>query len=459
MNINSAIDKLGGSTSNHNDPIQRICVIGLGRIGLPLALLLADKGYEVVGLDVSKLLLEDINEIKLNEKIFEEEIRLLKKYLNVSFSVTNDLNVALSKSEAVFIAIGTGIMEDGTPDLSPLTKLISNLCEKPENIANKLIILKSTIPIGTTRELASKIEEYTNLKVGRDFFMAFCPERVLGDKAIYEMTVVPKIIGALDEISKTKAISIYKKLGGKIIVVNTTEEAELIKLIDNSYRQTMFAFANDISLITSKLGINCYELIKNANDDYPRNKIPQPSGGVSGYCLTKDPLYLETFFKDISAERGHSSVWYAARKSNDYMPRYMVNLLKEKMEKTGKQLKDSNVLVCGITYKENTDDTRFSHGFEIVNYLRKEGANVLVWDPLIRRPIKDYHFVDKPDEILSSLDALIFTVKHKEFLELCQDNRIVEMLSKMRTPILIDGWGIFQSLNSNPNVIYSGIGV
>jgi len=322
-----------------------------------------------------------------------------------------------------------------------------------------LLILKSTVPVGTTRIVASKIEEYTGLKTGKNFFLAFCPERVLGDKAFKEMTVIPKIIGAFDEQSKLKAISIYEKLGGKIIAVKTPEEAELIKLIDNSYRQTLFAFANDISLIASKLGINCYELIKNANDDYPRNNIPLPSCGVSGYCLKKDPLYLETFFSDIAAKRGYSSVWYAARKSNDYMPKFMVEILKEKLEKAGKKLKDSNVLVCGATYKENTDDMRFSHGLEIADYLLKEGSNVFIWDPVVNSQIKDYQCVDDPSKILPKLDAMIFTVKHKEFLEISKDGKINDMLSKMRTPILIDGWGVFQYLKDNPNYIYSGIGV
>ncbi|MEM2291973.1 MAG: nucleotide sugar dehydrogenase [Nitrososphaerota archaeon] len=439
--------------------MANICVIGLGRIGLPLALLLADAGHKVVGVDED---LGIINKIRRNniEGAKKEKI-LLEKLLNKQFFVTNNLNEALKIAEIVFIAVGTGIKPDGTPDLSNLFKVIEEICTSLDNVKAKTFVIKSTLPIGTTRKIASFMEERTGKRCGVDFFLAFCPERVLGDKAIIEMASLPKIIGGMDRASSEKVASIYGTIGGKIIIVDRPETAELIKLADNAFRQTLFAFANDLALVAERYGINAYELIQAANDSYPRNNIPLPSAGVSGYCLTKDPLYLEAAFNEIALKRGFHSVWFWARKANDYMPVHVVELLARKLYSIGRSLKDSNILVCGITYKENVDDTRFSHGIEIANKLREEGANVYVWDPHVQNQNFSFQLqkINDPQEILGNLDALVFTVKHDEFVKLNDNDEILNMLHRMRTPIIFDGWGIFQRLANRKDILYIGVGI
>lgn len=439
--------------------MDKICVIGLGRIGLPLALLLAKANYRVTGFDINKDLLLNISENKLNPKTFEEEKKYIDEFYGKSFFVQHKLQDAIQTTDAVFIAIGTGVSPDGTPDLSSLYNLIDDICRYPEKVRGKLFVFKSTLPVGTTRKIASIIDQKTNTKCGKDTFVAFCPERVLGNKAIQEMEFLPKIIGGMDKISSEKAAQIYSKIGGKIIVVENPEAAEMIKLIDNSYRQTLFAFSNDVSLLAQHLGLNAYELIKNANDSYTRNNIPFPSAGVSGYCLTKDPRYLEYVFKEISSLRGFSSVWYYARKTNDYMPLYLVNLIKDTYMSIGKSIKKRNILVCGITYKENIDDIRCSHGLEIVNQLKKLGAHVLIWDPIVQDKVNNAKIIKNPWEILNILDGLIFTVKHEEFVKLLEKDLIIQMAKKMRIPLIADGWGIFQKLIGNKDIIYIGVGI
>jgi len=303
------------------------------------------------------------------------------------------------------------------------------------------------------------MEEKTGMRCGEDFFVAFCPERVLGDKAISEMESLPKVIGGMDKLSSQKAADIYESIGGKLIVVDRPEAAELIKLMDNAYRQTLFALANDFALVAELYGINAYELIKVANDNYPRNNIPLPSAGVSGYCLTKDPLYLEAAFKEIASKRGFPSVWYWARKANDYVPIHVIDLLRRKLTSLGKNLEDANVLVCGISYKENTEDIRHSHGLEIAAKLREEGANVFLWDPHVHERNLAFQIVEDPKEVLETLDALIFTVKHNEFVQLNYDDVILHMAEKMRTPVIVDGWGIFQKLAGQKDVHYTGVGI
>lgn len=438
--------------------MTKICVIGLGRIGFPLALLLAKADHTVIGVDKNEYALKNIcNKELVNATDFEKS--LLDKCLDSNFFVSNDLHSAVCKSDVVFIAIGTGVGSDGSPDLSSVFDLMNQICVKPGDIENKLFIFKSTLPVGTTRKIAKFLEDKTGLKCGIDFFVAFCPERVLGDKAIMEMATLPKIIGGMDPVSSSKTSSVMETIGGKIIFVSKPESAELIKLMDNSFRQTLFAFANDFALISEKYGTNAHDLIKAANESYPRNNIPLPSAGVSGYCLTKDPLYLETSFKEITTDRGFPSVWLMARKSNDYMPIHVVNLLEKKFENIDKCVTGKNVLVCGIAYKENTDDIRHSHGLEIAEKLSQKGANVYLWDPQVQNCNLDFEQISDPNVLLENLDAMIFTIKHKEFVNLKTNNEIFQMLKKMKNPIIIDGWGIFSHLLHEKDVYYAGIGI
>lgn len=437
--------------------MANVCVVGLGRIGLPLALLLANAGHRVMAVDADPCTLHKISNNSLNRS---KNLKiLLDQLLDSRLFITGDLQSALSESEVVFAAIGTGVCSDGTPELSNLFGLVEKLCVDPNEVKGKTFVLKLTLPVGTTRKVAALMEEKTGLRCGSDFFLAFCPERVLGDKALSEMASLPKIIGGMNKASSEKVAHIYETIGGKLIFVDCPETAELIKLTDNAYRQTLFAFANDLALLAERYGISAYELIRAANDSYPRNNIPFPSAGVSGYCLTKDPLYLEAAFKEIASKRGFSSVWYAARKTNDYIPIHVVDLLREKLLSEAKNTKGANILVCGITYKENTDDIRFSHGLEIASQLRKEGENVLVWDPIVHERDLEFQMIDDPKEVVETLDALVFTVKHDEFVQLNDNDAIISMLHKMRTPIIVDGCGIFQRLAGRKDIHYVGIGI
>lgn len=439
--------------------MTNVCVIGLGRIGLPLALILAKANHRVVGLDSDSLTINKIRDKNPSKVNAKTEQMLLEQFLGKKFFISENLHSALSESDVVFIAIGTGIGSDSQPEISNLFSLVEEICRNSKNVEGKLFIFKSTVPVGTTRKLATTMEEKTGLRCGKGFFVVFCPERVLGDKAILEMESLPKVIGGMDKTSSAKAVKIYGTVGGKLIIVSTPESAELIKLMDNAYRQTLFAFANDFALLAERFGVNAYEIIQAANDSYPRNNIPLPSAGVGGYCLTKDPLYLESAFREIASRRGFSSVWYWARKANDYMPIHVVELLRHKLMNTGKDLRGSNILVCGITYKENTDDIRNSHGLAIASKLREEGARVYLWDPHVHERNPDLKLVKDPSEILEKMDALVFTIKHGEFVRLNCDDAILHMTQKMHTPIVIDGWGMFQKLAGRKDVYYAGIGI
>lgn len=439
--------------------MANICIIGLGRIGLPLALVSAKAGHKVVGVENNLERLSNIKNGTFHDPQRDLTRAFFQDFFGKTFFVTDDLNQALTQSEIVLITVGTSKNDDKTPNISNIYRLIDDLCKDVENITGKLFIFKTTLLMGTVRKIANIMEEKTSLECGTDFFVAFCPERVLGSKAISEMPLLPKVIGGFDIESSRRAAEFYKTIGGKIILVDSPEAAELVKLIDNAYRQTVFAFANDIALIAERYGLNAYEVIHAANDSYPRNDVPLPSAGVSGYCLTKDPLYLEASFGEIAKERGFHSVWYYARMTNDYMPLHTVNLLRGALTRLNSSLEGSNVLVCGISYKENNDDVRDSHGIEIAEKLTELGANVFLWDPNVPLAPLSYPQVTDPYDVIEKIDALVFTVKHDEFVKLNENEEILQMLKKMRKPILVDGWGIFKQLNNKQAIHYVGVGI
>jgi UDP-N-acetyl-D-mannosaminuronic acid dehydrogenase len=438
--------------------MTRVCVIGVGRIGLPLALLLAEAGYRVVGVDSNPEIVNGIRNSAIEDVDKSKEKLLFEKHLGKNLFLTKELEKGLLESEIVFISIGTSIGPDGVPDLSNAFNLVERICRSPSNIKGKLFILKSTLPVGTTRGIASVIQQKTGLSCGSDFYLAFCPERVLGDKALVEMASLPKIIGGMNNESSEKAARIYRTIGGKIRIVDSPEVAEMVKLLDNSYRQTMFAFSNDFALLSGKYGVNAFDVIEAANFDYPRNNIPVPSSGVSGYCLTKDPIYLEQSFQDITKKRGFPSVWFMARKTNDYMPIHLVNLVRQKLEASGRILQNSRIIVCGIAYKANTDDARNSHGLEIARMLSEEGAEVLLWDPRVKSSVSGFRTVEELEEIVPTVDAIVFTVNHDEFSRLNHSNNILDIAEKMRTPIIVDGCGLFLNLIGKKGILYTGIG-
>jgi len=427
---------------------MRVSIFALGRTGLPLSLICAESGIDVVGIDINEELVQQIKngEIPFYEPLMKE---LLDKHVNKKFKPSSKINQDVKNSEYIVIAIGTKFSR--YPEKASLTNLFS-VIEKIQKVGikNKTIILRVTIPIGTTDIIKEKLEE-DGLKEGKDFYLAFVPERIMEGKAIEEEKKLPKVIGCYNDKSFEKVKQFFEKVGGDIIRVSNPRTAESVKLIDNSWRNMRFAFANEIAFLSEMNGINVNEALKAANQGYERNHIPFP-GPVSGYCLGKDPYLLEKSFDKI-AVRGFNSVWFYARRTNDWLCKKIV-----------KEVKGNNILVVGLSFKNNIDDFRNSHSIDIIDLLNLEEFSVIVTDPYLDKGIYT-HLPSHLDKIVKKMkfedaikdaDTIIFATAHKEYKEL----DIKKFLKNIKEDVkILDLWNMYEGkLDGLRQIDYVGLG-
>jgi len=336
------------------------------------------------------------------------------------------------------------------PRLSTLFSIIGTLIGA--GLKSKTIILRVTPPIGTTDKVKRMIEEKAGLKEGKDFWLSFVPERIMEGKAIQEERKLPKIVGCYSDAGFSKVEQFLQKIGGEVIRVSSPRTAEFIKLIDNSWRNTRFAFANELAYLAEANNIDVIEAINKANHGYVRNQIASP-GPVSGYCLGKDPYLLEFAFERIARERGFNSIWYYGKRANDWL-----------CEKIIQEVEGKRVLIAGLAFKEDIDDFRNSHGIEIARILVGKGYSVSVCDPYLdknhytRLPKNVEQKVTKFDSLESAVelaDTVIFAARHREYLNL----DLEKLLKTKMEPIkVIDLWNIFGNKSYEEPIIYKGFG-
>jgi len=420
---------------------MKICIFGLGRIGLPIALVCADSGYHVTGIDVNNELVKKLRkgEIPFYEKGMES---LLKKHLNKNFipkTPEEDFQKNIKESEYIVLAVGTGFAKyPEEPKLNVLYSIIGKLISV--GIKNKTLILRVTLPIGTSDDIISLIEKKGGLKEGKDYSFGFVPERIMEGKAISEEKTLPKIVGCYNDKGFLKVGNFFKKIGGEIVKVKNPKTAEFIKLVDNSWRNTRFAFSNELAFLAEDKNIDPLEVISSANKGYKRNEIPTP-GPVSGYCLGKDPYLLELGFKNIAEKRGFGSVWFTGRRANDWLNEKIVD-----------EVKGKNILIAGLSFKENIDDYRYSHAIDITRILVKKGCSVSVTDPFLdnnyytRLPedlkgkVKGYKDIKKA--LKQKNDTVIFTTRHDEYKK-SEIKKIVNKHRENKDIKIMDLWNMF----------------
>lgn len=397
--------------------VKHICVVGIGRVGLPLALVLAKEGFKVTGIDISEERLDLLNKGKV-PFIEEGAEPLLKKFYNNGFVALHEsvLPEILPKMDAIILTLGTPMNDNFSPDVTQITNFLDKFSKYLQK--GQLIILRSTVTPTTTEYLARFLKETHGWEVGKDLFLAYCPERIAEGKAVEELYEIPQIIGTVDDQSGKVAAKIFGKLTKKILYTDS-RSAELAKLYCNMYRYIDFAIGNEFMLVADGHGRDIYEVLRLVNDGYKRGGLKGP-GLTAGPCLVKDGFFLldKSPYLDLVA---------AAWRLNENIPGFLLSKIKGRCG----VLDGKKVALLGLTFKKNIDDTRYSLSLKLQNYLVTEGAKVFTHDPFIES--------SSLNESLKGADILIIATNHDAFKSLKIEN-IRKIVSK--NCVICDIWNM-----------------
>ncbi|GAB4317863.1 MAG: nucleotide sugar dehydrogenase [Methanobacteriaceae archaeon] len=356
----------------------QIAVFGLGYIGLPTAALFAKNGFSVIGVDINQEIVEAINQGRspILEPGLDELINDVVSAGNLS--ATTDGLEAGKKAKVMVVIVPTPVDEHNKSDLRSVKsacKTISRTLKKDD-----LVIIESTIPPKTCETIVIPLLENSGLKVANDFGLVYTPERALPNNTLYEMTHNARVIGGINNKSIDRAASIYEKItNGKIIKVKDLITAEMVKLMENTYRDTNIALANELAIICENLGIDAIEAIGAANH-HPRVNIHTPGPGVGGHCLSIDPYFIV----EIAERKGSKAeLIKKARMINESMPAHVVKLVEESLKEGRKSIAESTIGILGVAYKGNVADTRETPAAPLINILKNMGATVKANDPYV----------------------------------------------------------------------------
>jgi len=421
---------------------KTVCVIGLGYVGLPLAVRCSEKGYRVLGLEMSKEKVDLINAGKspIEEKFLEDN---LPKY---KIEASTDEKV-VSEADIVLICVPTPVDAKFNPDLKPVigaTEITARNLKK-----GALVVLESTVNPGVSEEVVKPILEKAGAKVGEDVFIAHCPERINPGDPKWNVTNIPRVVGSCDEKGLQLAKEFYESIvDGEIRPMKSIREAEAVKIVENSFRDINIAFVNELAKSFDKLDIDVKDVILGASTK-PFAFMPHfPSCGVGGHCIPVDPYYMiEHARKKTGFQHKFLSL---AREINNSMPEYTVELLQDALNEIEIPLKGAKVTVLGISYKANVDDVRESPAIKIIDLLEEAGADLKIFDPhiLSRSTVKNL------DEALKDSQAVVLVTDHREFKEIDP-----EVFQKAKIKVIVDGKNCLdRDKIKELRMIYKGIG-
>lgn len=396
--------------------MSKICVVGLGYIGLPVASMLASRGHEVIGYDVNPRAVDSIN--KGQAHFFEPDLdMLLKAAVN-----TRKLHASNSPVEADYyvIAVPTPFGEGHKPDLSYVDAATQAIA--PHLRTGSTVVLESTSPVGTTERIAEQLSiarpdlrfpRYKDTVAENDVAIAHCPERILPGQMLRELVTNDRIIGGMTEKCSNAAVELYRTFVSSEMFVTDCRTAEFVKLIENSYRDVNIAFANELSLICNRLDIDVWAAIELANR-HPRVSILQPGAGVGGHCIAVDPWFI------VSTAPEESRIIRAAREINDNKPHWIAQQIIQHADR----FKNPVVGCFGATYKPDVEDLRESPSLDIIKLLAAHSdIRVLVCDPMIKVLPDDLNTVNSVslasiDDTCHQADIAAFLVGHRQFRQM-----------------------------------------
>ena len=426
---------------------DKVAVIGLGYVGIPLAALLASKGYDVVGIDVLDDRVRRINKGELPLKgdepglatLLSREVRRGRLKASSSFDECRGRKI-------VFVCVDTPIDADRKLDNSHLRMAVAAVARNMSR--GTLVVVESTVAPGTmVGTVKPEIEGGSGLKAGKDFGLAHCPERVMPGRLLKNITTYDRIIGGLDKRSRQRACAIYSKLTrGKLHTTDLTT-AEIVKTAENAYRDVQIAFANEVALMSEKLGADAFEVRRLVNT-CPFRDMHVPGAGVGGHCLPKDPWLLA-----VAGRAANPKLIPTARAVNDAMPFHVLDLADDALSVAGLRVEDAIVTVLGASFLQDSGDSRNSPSLPVIESL-KRAKELRVHDPYLEE-FAGLKVERDLKRALSGADSAIFMVSHKEYLRLTPS----AIRRMMRTPTVVDGRDLFDAKKmAKAGIIYRGVG-
>ncbi len=418
----------------------KICVVGLGYVGIPVAAKFAEAGFEVVGIDIDKEKVE-----KLNKGVFplKGEEPGMKELVEKTVK-TGKLKASLDYNECknadfIIISVQTPMMGDD-PDYSFLKKSLEETAGRIKR--GCLVSVESTLAPKTMEKIVKPIlEKGSGLRAGDDFYLIHCPERVRPGHLLYQLEYFNRVVGGVNRESAEKAMGFYEKIVRGDLDLTDMTSAEIVKTVENTYRDVQIAFANEIAVVCEKLGADVFEIRELVNK-CPWRDMHVPGAGVGGHCIPKDPRLLAYSVMDSYKPE----LVLLSRKINEGMPRHVVDLVKENVKTDGPKAS-----ILGLAFVKDTDDMRNSPSGEIIKGLEESGFEVCAHDPYVEsRGL---------DECLKGSDCLVLVTDHAKFRELNTGKGLEKIRKLMRTPVIVDGRNLFdKKLCEESGFVYKGIG-
>ena len=450
INMNNAEDVL----ESLNSKTLRVCVIGIGRIGLPTALSFAKSGLQTIGVDINEKLVENINSGKFPlkdepgyDEIFDSVLKTKK------FSATTKIEDAVPNSDLILLSLPTPMDENNVPDYSALRTVASKLSDILS--PNSLVIVESTVEPGFIEdEMVSLISKSGRLEIEKSFFIGVCPENANPGEILHDFTNLPRLVGGIN-LNITKIIkSIYNFVFSvELVEMPDCKTANVVKLTTNVFRDINIAFISELSLMFEKLGIDTNKVLEAAKKKY-NFQVHYPGAGVGGPCLPINSYQLLNTARRTGVKLG---IIESGRKINEKMPDHVIDLISDAFRESNIRLDGSDILIFGVSYKPNVKDIQLTPAEHIIEKLKNLGANVHIYDPYFTST--KIFGIDTlttiPDEnILKTMNAAVIVTGHDSFKSFKISN-----FSLMKNPILIDTRGIFEPRDAkNANLIFRGLG-
>ena len=430
----------------------RVCVVGIGRIGLPTALSFAKSGLQTIGVDINENLVSTINSgvfpLKDEpgyEEIFNDVIK------NKMFSATTKIEDAIPNSDLILLSLPTPMDKNNVPDYSALTDSASKLSNFLS--PNSLIIVESTVEPGFIEdEMVPIISKSDQLKIGENFFIGVCPENANPGEILHDFTNLPRLVGSINKQTTEIITSIYDFVFAvELVIMPDCKTANAVKLTTNVFRDINIAFINELSLMFEKLGIDTLKVLEAAKKKY-NFQIHYPGAGVGGPCL---PINSYQLLNAARRSGVNLSMIEYGRQINEKMPEHVIKLTLDAFKECKKPIQNNDILILGVSYKPDVKDIQLTPAKHIIKKLQDLGANIHIYDPYFSSSqVFGINVEENLDAVISKVDASIIITAHKEFR-----NISLSVFNKMKSPILVDTRGIIDPMDAKQaKLIFRGLG-